>query len=47
MDKGVKMPLVEGSIYHMLGGKKHKVGVPHTMGRRFDITWIGGSIYHG
>ena len=38
MDRGVKIPFVEGSIYHMWGGKEISwVRVPYTMGRRFDI----------
>ena len=35
MDRGVKIPWVGGSIYHGHGGQ-------NTMGRGFNIAWIGG-----
>jgi hypothetical protein len=39
MNREVKIPLVEGSIYHMYGGQ-------NILGRGFHILWGGGSIYH-
>lgn len=48
MDKGVKIPLVEGLIFHGYGGR-FTMGkeVQNTMCKGVDISWVEESIFHG
>jgi hypothetical protein len=39
MNREVKIPLVEGSIYHIYGGQ-------NILGRGFHILWVGGYLWY-
>ena len=52
--RGVKIPYivvakigwVGSSIYHEYGGQNNMDSGRYTMGRQFEITWVGESKYH-
>ena len=47
MFRGFKIRWVRGFDIPWGGGENTTDGVSYTMGREYNIPWVGGFIYHG